>query len=126
MENPFPEAEPMSSSDRPRELQPTGADLGSLFSDIRMLAGTEEYPYSFLADRFRDPDEFRAAAREKILELLGYRPEPVDPRPELLERLDRGDHIREKLLFSTTPHFRVPAYVLIPKRLDRPAPAIVD
>src|SRR5689334_6534102 len=115
MKGPFSEAEPMSSSDWPPALQPTGADLGSLFSDIRKLAGTSEYPYSFLTDRFRDPDEFRAAGRKKILELLGYEPEPVDPRPELLERLDRGDHIREKLLFSTTPHFRVPAYVLIPR-----------
>ncbi len=40
--------------------------------------------------------------------------------------MDRGDHVREKVLFSTTPHFRVPAYVLIPKRLKKKAPAIVD
>src|SRR5207248_10772518 len=33
---------------------------------------------------------------------------------------------REKVLFSTAPVFRVPAYVLIPKRLKRPAPAVVD
>lgn len=115
-----------ASSEQPHELRPTGADLGSLFTDIQQLVGREEYPYSFLTDRFRDRDEFRAAARAKILELLGYGPEPVDPQPEVTERIDRGDYIREKLLFSTTPHFRVPAYVLIPKRIDRPAPAIVD
>jgi dienelactone hydrolase len=37
-----------------------------------------------------------------------------------------GDHIREKVLFRTTPDFRVPAYVLIPKGLRSAAPAIVD
>ena len=44
----------------------------------------------------------------------------------MLERVDREDHVREKILFATTSHFRVPAYVLIPKPLKAPAPAIVD
>jgi dienelactone hydrolase len=34
--------------------------------------------------------------------------------------------VREKVVFSTTLDFRVPAYVHIPKPLPRPAPAIVD
>jgi dienelactone hydrolase len=116
----------MPSSDPPCDLQPTAADLGTLFLDVQRLAAANQYAFSFLGDRFRDLDEFKAAAREKILELLLYRPEKVDPRPELLERADCGDYIREKLLFSTSPHFRVPAYVLIPKGLTHPAPAIVD
>jgi dienelactone hydrolase len=112
--------------DRDRDLHPTGADLGSLFRDVQRLVDGNEYPWSFLGSRFADLDEFKAAAREKILELLLYRPAAVDPRPEVLERVDRGDYVREKLLFSTGPHFRVPAYVLIPKPLREPAPAIVD
>jgi dienelactone hydrolase len=115
-----------ASSDRPRENEPSGADLGSLFSDVEKLAGGTEYPYSFLTGRFRDLGEFQSAAREKILELFGYEAEPVDPRHEVLERVDKGDYVREKIVFSTTPHFRVPAYLLIPKGLDRPAPAMVD
>src|SRR5205823_4794770 len=35
------------------------------------------------------------------------------------------DYVREKITFATTPHFRVPAYVLIPKGAKK-APAIVD
>jgi dienelactone hydrolase len=113
-------------ADPPRDLHPTAADLGSAFLDVQRLADESSYPWSFLSDRFGGPDEFKAAAREKILELLLYRPAEVDPQPEVLERVDRGDHLREKVLFSTSPHFRVPAYVLIPKGLQQPAPAIVD
>lgn len=50
----------------------------------------------------------------------------MDPSPEVLERVDCGEYTREKILFSTSPILRVPAYVLIPKNLKGPAPAIVD
>jgi dienelactone hydrolase len=59
------------------------------------------------------------------LELLNYAPTACDPRPEIVERLDKGDHFREKIYFNTTPDIQVPAYLLIPKQAKRPAPAIV-
>jgi dienelactone hydrolase len=117
---------PTSVSDAPRELKPTRADLGSLFPDLEKLAETNRYAYSFLGDRFRNLDEFKAAARAKVFELLLYRPDKVDPRPEVVESVDRGDHVREKVLFATAPSFRVPAYVLLPKNVRQPGPAIVD
>src|SRR5207248_10244908 len=39
--------------------------------------------------------------------------------------VEADGYIREKVLFNTTPDLRIPAYVLIPKGLTRPAPAIV-
>lgn len=117
---------PAPPPDRPRSLQPTGADLGSLFPEVEKLAEANRYAFAFPGERFRTIADFQAAAQEKVFELLRYRPAPVDPQPEVLERVDREDHIREKILFATTPHFRVPAYVLIPKPLKAPAPAIVD
>jgi dienelactone hydrolase len=111
---------------QPRDLRPDGADLGTLYPDIEKLADGDRYSLSFLNDRFRDLEEFKKAARRKVFELLLYNPAKVDPRPEQLERVDMGDHTREKFLFSTGPHFRVPAFVLIPKGLKKPAPAIVD
>jgi hypothetical protein len=39
----------------------------------------------------------------------------VAPNAEIVDRYDAGVFIREKVLFSTTPEFRVPAYVHIPK-----------
>lgn len=113
-------------ADLPRDLQPTAANLGSLFPDVQKLAAENRYAYSFLGDRFKTLDEFKKAGRDKVFESLLYRPEKVEPKPEVVERVDRGDFTREKILFSTGPHFRVPAYVHIPKKVKTPAPAIVD
>jgi dienelactone hydrolase len=114
------------AADLPRELAPTGANLGTLFAEVQKLADANRYQFSFLGDRFRNLDDFKKTARDKVFELLLYQPDKVDPRPELIERVDRGDHVREKIVFSTSPWFRVPAYVLLPKDVKFPAPAIVD
>lgn len=115
-----------SSADPARDLKPTGANLGSLFPEVERLADANRYGYSFLGDRFRSLNEFKKVSREKVLELLLYRPDKVDAKPEVTERVDRGDFIQERVLFATAPHLRVPAYVLVPKNLKKPAPAIVD
>ena len=95
-------------------------NLGSLFPDVEKLAGADRYPLAFPNGRFRTFEDYRAAARDKVLDLLLYRPAKVDPRPEVVGRVDRDDHVRETVLFSTGPAFRVPAYVLIPKGLRGP------
>ncbi len=123
-----PAASPASgvAKDMPVSLQPNGADVGSVFPFIERLGRLHDFEYSFLGDRFKSLDEFKRQSREKVLEALLYRPRPVAPRAEIVERDDLGDIIREKIVFSTTPEFRVPAYVQFPKRLKAPAPAIID
>jgi dienelactone hydrolase len=113
-------------ADPGRELALNRADLGSLWPEVQRLAEANRYGDSFLGGRFGTHAEFESAARAKLFELLLYRPEPVDPQPEVLERVDCGDHIRERITFATTPGMRVPAYVLTPKNLRGRAPAIVD
>lgn len=106
--------------------QPARVDMGSLYPDIEKLAASNRYPYSFLSGRFQTLAEFQSASRRKIFDLLLYEPPAVDPKPEVLERVDMGAFVREKVVFSTGPHFRVPAYVHIPAGLKGRAPAIVD
>src|SRR5262245_57208701 len=113
-------------ADPPRDLKPSGSDLGSLFEQVEKLAGPARFPMSFLADRFRDFDAFRKAARERIFDLVAYGPDRVEAKPEVVERVECDGYVREKVLFSTGPQMRVPAYVLIPAKLRGPAPAIVD
>ena len=76
-------------------------------------------------DQFKDAAAWKRQARGKLLELLHYAPPKCDPRPEVVEKLDKGDHVREKVIFNTTPDIRVPAYVFIPKKGKLPAPALV-
>jgi dienelactone hydrolase len=121
-----PNANGGGPADPPRELKPDGADMGSLFPDIERLVARNQYPYSFLTNRFRSIEEYRAAGREVVLDALGYRPPAAPAAAEVVDRQDLGEFIREKVLFSTTPDFRIPAYVHIPKGLKGRAPAIVD
>jgi dienelactone hydrolase len=113
-------------ADAPRALQPAAADLGSMFADVGRLAPEALYEHAFIGSRFRDVDEFKRTARAKLFELLLYRPEPVPFRAEVVERVERADHVRERILFSTGPHSRVPAYVLLPRNRRGRAPAVVD
>src|SRR5687768_14920876 len=73
------------------ELKPTSANLGSLFPAIEKLAAAPKYSLSFLNDAVRSIEDFRRAGREKVFELLHYRPEKVEPKAEVIERVERDD-----------------------------------
>src|SRR5947209_1994061 len=103
----------------------TGSDVGSLFPFIQSQAVTVDFPLSFLRAEFKDLRTWKKRARDKLLELLHYAPRKCPPRPEVVEKIDQGDNVREKVYFHTTPDIRVPAYVLVPKKHERPLPALV-
>lgn len=103
------------------------SQVGSLFPFLQQCADHCTQELSFLNDRFRrdDLDAWKREARRQVRELLRYNPPRCDPRPEVLERVDCGDYIRERLTFQTTPDIRVPAFVLIPKGEKKRRPGIV-
>jgi dienelactone hydrolase len=96
-----------------------------LYPFIKSQTIRSEFTLSFLRDEFKDLAAWKREARSKLLELLHYAPRRVAPRPEVVEKKDKGDYVREKVYFNTTPDIRVPAYVLVPKKGVRPFPAIV-
>jgi dienelactone hydrolase len=101
------------------------SDIGSLYPFVQSQAVKGEFPLSFLQPQFTDVRAWKQAARGKLFDLLHYAPPPCDPKAETVEKVDRGDYVQEKVYFNTTPDIRVPAFVLVPKRVRRPAPAIV-
>lgn len=121
-----PQNLPAPPPDSPKALKPTGGDLGSLYSDVMRLATQKPFELSFLNETAKSLEEYKAAGRKRMWADFGYQPAKVEFNVETLDRADMGTYVREKILFSTTGQFRVPAYVLIPKNLKRPAPAIVD
>jgi len=108
------------------ERPPSEADSGSLYPQIKTLADQCRYPLSFLERSDNSVEAYRHAAREKVLELFLYEPPAVALAPEVVGRWEYTDYVQEKILFSTAPWFRVPAYVLIPKGRKGPRPGIVD
>jgi dienelactone hydrolase len=110
-------------------LQESGSsapDAGTIYPEIMTLADQCHYPLSWLGREYPDAVSYRQIVRGKILELFHYAPPPVQPAPEVVDRWETPDYVQEKVVFSTTPWFRVPAYVLIPKGRKAPRPAIVD
>jgi len=101
------------------------SDVGSLYPLIESQAVKADFPLSFLNSRFKTVKRWKQTAREKFLELLHYSPPRCDPAAEVVERVDRGDYVREKIYFNTTPSIRVPAYLLVPKNTRGKLPALV-
>ncbi len=102
------------------------ADVGTLYPQIEELASRRGFPLSALEHDYNDPAEYRRAVKSKVLELFHYRPERVDPQPHTAMRWETDDYVGEKIEFNTTPRFRVPAYVLSPKRHSGRRPAVID
>jgi dienelactone hydrolase len=109
----------------PAPAPKTGSDVGSLFPFIRGQAVSGEFPLSYLREGFQEVPAWKAVARGKLLDLLHYDPPACDAQAEVVERVDCGDFVRETVYFNTTPDSRVPAFVLVPKGLTKPAPALV-
>lgn len=119
-------SEPGLAPDPARELKPSAADLGTNFNVVDQIAEMNQ-PAVFPRKMDVAYDAvFRENARAKIKEVLSYEPPVVAFDPEVVERVDCGDFCRERVMISTTPWFRIPAIVLIPKGLKKAAPAIVD
>jgi dienelactone hydrolase len=103
----------------------TGSHIGSLYPFVQKQADRSPVGMSFLRPDFRDLKQWQRNARARVFEHMFYAPPPAEPQPQVVWRTDRGDYIEEYLTFQTTPDLRVPAYVLIPKNVQLPAPGIV-
>jgi dienelactone hydrolase len=62
--------------------------------------------------------------RAKLLELLGPFPTRVPLEPQLLERVDCGSYVREKVSYSTEVEERISAFVCVPKQALAKMPAV--
>jgi cephalosporin-C deacetylase-like acetyl esterase len=109
--------------DEARALPKSGSDTGTLFTDLEALGrrATTLRPSAFASF-----DEYRREGRRMVLAALGSEPPPVDPRPQVVHREETAAFVREKIIFSTAPELRVPAYLHLPKQRTGRVPAIID
>ncbi len=106
----------LSASQQPA-LQPT-TELHAL------AAATARHP--FVATDRAAARAWQAICRPTLAKTLGFLDTPVvDPAAAVLEEVDRGDHIRRKVLITTAPNAQMPLYLLIPKQGRGPFPVAV-
>ena len=114
---PLPSDEPVADS-----------HVGSLLGPISRIRDAYDWAAdSFASDKYRQADHatWRPRMLAQVFESMSYSPAKTDPNPQVVEKLDFGTYIREKIYFNTTPELRVPAYVLVPKNLKGKAPALI-
>jgi dienelactone hydrolase len=69
---------------------------------------------------------WQKTVRRELAATLGFQDLPrVTPQPKRLERVDKGDYVREKVLLRTSAHSQMPVYLLIPKSGRKPLPTVL-
>ena len=79
----------------------------------------------FAAADTAEAERWQAAARMKLVELLGGFPERVPLQAEVLERRELAGYTREKIVFQTRRNLTAIGYLLLPDGRREPGPAIV-
>jgi dienelactone hydrolase len=83
-------------------------------------------PLRFQAGTIAQAEEWQKNVRLALRETLGFTDLPPAPlNPTLIERVERGDHLREKWLLQTWRGALMPVYLLFPRAGKAPFPAVL-
>ncbi len=80
---------------------------------------------SFLQCHGKGFEEWKAQTREWVTGLLHYSPPRVPLDAVVEHECDFETYTMRKIVFSSAEDCRIPAYLLIPRGLERPAPAVL-
>lgn len=68
----------------------------------------------------------RLEIQQRMLKIFGNFPQTIEPlSPETISEEDCGSYLRRKVSFQVESDDRMIAYLLVPKKLEKPAPAII-
>ena len=93
--------------DRQRHLTP--------YDSVNAWIAGERPALAFEGASREDWERWRPAFEARLRELLGPLAEPVDLAPEVTERVDCGEYVRERVVFDSEKYCSVAAYVLVPQ-----------
>ena len=100
------------------ELQPAET-LWSLYRP-------EEAVYRFDAVSKEEGEAWQSRVRPALANCLGFQTLPAVPlAPKMIEEVDKGDYVRQKVVLQTSAHSLMPVYLLLPKGEDRPLPVVL-
>lgn len=87
--------------------------LDRVYSDINPQ-------HQFKAETKQDWKIWKGNLKAKLIELLGGFPqEKCSLKPKILERIEEEDYWREKVVFNSQEDVSIPAYILIPKGIEK-------
>jgi dienelactone hydrolase len=100
-------------------------DLPNFHPIMEWLARENAPRLSFLDAQWRSLDAWKAAARPVLRDRLGYAPDAVPLKADLVRRDDRDGFSVEVINISATPAYDIPARVLIPQKRTGRLPAVL-
>jgi len=69
---------------------------------------------------------WQRTTRKALRRALGFTDLPRAPfRPRVIESVDKGDYVREKVIIQTARNIAMPVYLLLPKDGPRPLPVVI-
>jgi dienelactone hydrolase len=78
------------------------------------------------ADRLGRAEAWQVETRQALAETVGFQSLPAVPlEPQVIEEVDKGDYVRQKVLLCTTPDSLMPVYLLVPKGGREPRPTVI-
>ena len=94
-------------ADRPAEF--------STLAHLALVRATLEPTHAFRAQDKAEWAVWRRALADRLVDLLGGFPgERVPLAPEVTDWIDEGAYVRERVVFTSEPGVRVPAWLLVP------------
>jgi dienelactone hydrolase len=85
----------------------------------------ENARYAFRAKTLLEAQPWQAETRKSLAQTIGLPLDDSALNPQLLESVDKGDYIREKVLLHTGAHTLMPVYLLFPKAAQKPLPVVL-
>lgn len=83
-------------------------------------------PYRFAAQSLPEAQAWQIKTRAALDEVVGFQSLPNTPlAPQVIETVDCGDYLRQKILLQTSEHILMPVYLLLPKGDPSPRPAVI-
>ncbi len=100
-------------------------DLGTHWEVFNKISGQCDARMSFLNEGYTDPEAWATEARAHLVSCFHYTDTTRNLAPKVIDKESCDGFTRERVEISTTAGHRAALYLLVPDRLDGPAPAIV-
>ena len=82
--------------------------------------------YQFGARDLAEAEAWQGEARQALAETVGFQSLAAAPlEPQVIEEVDKGDYVRQKVLLRTTPDSLMPVHMLLPKGGEGSRPTVI-
>ncbi len=109
----------------PAQQVPEESFLGSLAPVIRSIQEERGFPMAYENRKGISVDEWRRRGRAEVQRCLSFSPKPVPLDVRVHSVVERDGYEVRKISFAGSGHYRVPAYLLVPKKPGQKLPAVV-